>query len=193
MQRTSPGQDGGSPLISVFARQEMGVTIHFEGRLREAASFDRVLGVARDFSVQHAWPSEPIDETEVTLLRVRDEQDWDYIGPTRGLALHPHADCDPLRLEFDRDLYVQEFVKTQFAPPDTHVKVVELLRLLAPEFESLQVEDEGEYWGSSDLRILQGHIGACLRVLEEELKARPDHHGPVRLPNGRIVDYMSRE
>jgi hypothetical protein len=171
----------------------MGVTIHFEGRLRGSASYHRVLAVAQAFATRHGWASEPIDEAEATLLRVRDEQDWDYTGPTRGLALHPHDECDPLRLEFDRDLYVQEFVKTQFAPVETHVKVVELFRLVAPEFESLQVEDEGEYWETSDLKTLQQHVGTCLRVLEDELKARPDHHGPVRLPTGRIVDYMSRE
>lgn len=177
----------------MFARLDMGVTIHFEGRLRGSAAFDRALAHARAFAAQRGWRAEPIAEVEVTLRRVRDEEHWDYTGPTRGVAIHPHQNCDPLRLEFDRNLYLQEFVKTQFAPVDVHVTVVELLRLLAPEFETLRVEDEGEYWETSNRSVLERHIHTCLRVLEDELKERPDHVGPVRLPSGRIVDLMSRK
>jgi hypothetical protein len=171
----------------------MGVTIHFEGRLRDAAAYDRVLGEATGFALQHGWMADPIEEAEVTLLRVRDEKDWDYTGPTRGVELRPHDDCDPLRLEFDRDLYVQEFVKTQFAPVEIHLLVVDFLRLVAPEFEVLSVEDEGEYWETSDRAVLERHMQACRRVLDDELQKRPDHVGPVRLPSGRIVDLMSRQ
>ena len=77
---------------------------------------------------------------------MRDEQGWDYTGPTRGIVLYPHENSEPLRLEFDRDLIVQEFIKTQFAPAEIHVKIVGFLKKIAPHFEALTVEDEGEYW-----------------------------------------------
>jgi hypothetical protein len=57
------------------------------------------------------WPIQPIASGEVTLSRVRDEKDWDYIGPVNGIVIYLHEDCDPVRLEFDRDLYIQEFIK----------------------------------------------------------------------------------
>lgn len=171
----------------------MGVTIHFEGRLRGSDAYEHLVRLAEGFAVQHGWRIESIAEVEVALCRVQNEEDWDYVGPTRGVALYPHEDCDPLRLEFDRDLYVQEFVKTQFAPIEIHLKAIELLRLVAPEFEALEVEDEGEYWDTSDLAVLEQHIRTCRQVLDGELKAHPDYAGPVRLPSGRIVDYMSRE
>ena len=44
-----------------------------------------------------------------TLTRVRDEQDWDYVGPVKGVVISTDEDCDHVRLEFDSDLYAQEF------------------------------------------------------------------------------------
>lgn len=45
-----------------------------------------------------------------------------------------------LRLELDRDLYAQESVKTQVAPIDVHVGIVERLTRLASEFEELAAQ-----------------------------------------------------
>ena len=71
------------------------------------------------------WLTEPIESEQNSLLRVRNkEEEWNYVGPVSGIVLYPSEDYDPVRLEFDSDLYVQEFTKTQFAGP-------ELLGLLA--------------------------------------------------------------
>jgi hypothetical protein len=50
------------------------------------------------------WRTETIESKKVTLLRVRDEQDWDYTGPVKRIAVYLHEDCDPVRLEFDENL-----------------------------------------------------------------------------------------
>jgi hypothetical protein len=171
----------------------MGVTIHFEGRLRDENSYERIADIARNYAARHHWQINRIVEAEVTLQRVQNDEPWDYVGPSRGLILRPHENCDPFRLEFDRDLYVQEFVKTQFAPIEIHFRVIELLRQLAPEFEILKVEDEGEFWDTEDASILSHRIQECMDFLEDELKNRPGATGPVRMPDGRIVDYISPE
>ena len=171
----------------------MGVTIHFDGRLRSREALDRLVVTARRFAAERGWPCQPINESLVTLKRVRNEEPWDYSGPTTGLAMQPHESAEPFRLEFDRDLYLQEYVKTQFAPAEVHIAIVELLRLLAPEFEVLSVEDEGEYWDTADVTKLRTHMDACHHALQDILHKAPDHHGPIRLPSGRIIDYMSRE
>ena len=170
----------------------MGVTIHFEGRLRDLPSFAAVLSLARGFSDAHHWPCWPIEQTHVTLKRVRNEEDWDYSGPVNGLAIEPHTDSEPFRLEFDRDLYLQEYCKTQFAPIEVHLQVVELLNLLKPLFENLQVTDEGEYFETGDLALLTQHRNSCFEVIDQYL-AEPDRYqGPTRLQSGRIIDITSR-
>jgi len=75
----------------------MGVTIHFEGRLKNKRSLASVLSAATEFSQAHDWP----------LQRVRDEQDWDCVGPITGLEIQPHQDSEPFRLEFDPDRFLK--------------------------------------------------------------------------------------
>lgn len=170
----------------------MGITIHFEGTLPDEEAYQRVIDFARDFAAAHDWEASPIEEAQAKLRRVRGEEDWNYEGPTRGVALQPHRNCDPLRLEFDSGLYIQEYCKTQFAPPTVHIEVVELLRKIRPEFRDLRVEDEGEYWDTADQSRLEDHLKACFQALDEHLERDPKLMGPVRAPSGRILDLVTR-
>jgi len=169
----------------------MGVTIHFDGRVKTPAAYPLLIDELRDYAASRGWPCESISEQQTTLKRVRDEKNWDYSGPSFGLQLHPDENADPVRFEFDRDYYVQEFVKTQFAGVDTHVAIISLFRRIQPFFELLTVEDEGGFWTTSDESILAEHIRRCDEVLQEMLAKHPGARGPVRLASGRIVDYMS--
>jgi hypothetical protein len=169
----------------------MGVTIHFEGRLASEAAYQKLIAVAKSIAAAEAWQTEPVALGEVKLLRVRDEKDWDYTGPVRGIVVYLHEDCDPVRLEFDRDLYVQEFIKTQFAGVQTHIKVVELLRAIEPFFLALNVEDEGEWWETQDTAKLAEHMARTQEVLDEEVQKYPSAQVKVKTPSGRIMDFLT--
>jgi hypothetical protein len=166
----------------------MGVTIHFEGRLKDVAAADRALAIASRFAVEAGWRSEPVNESEPIPCGAGDGN-----VPRLGLTLFPHEASEPLWLAFDGAGCVRQHIKTQYAPVTVHMKVVELLRLLAGEFESLDVDDEGEYWETSDRAILESRIDECAVALGEMLRQEPRARGPVRLPNGRIADYISEE
>lgn len=166
----------------------MGVTIHFEGRLASDAAFDGLVGSVEAFARDRGWQHSRFDIPSATLARVANEQDVDYVGPTRGVVVMPHASAEPLRFEFDRTLYVQEYCKTQFAGPDTHKLIVSLLEQIAPLFISFAVFDEGEFWETHDDGILIAHIAKVDALIEQHLTENPCSVGPVRLPSGRIVD-----
>jgi hypothetical protein len=168
----------------------MGVTIHFEGKLKSEEDFSALLKRVQEIGEAQACLTEVFDHNEVTLLRVRDEADWDYKGPTKGIILYIHEDCDPLRLEFDRDLYIQEFVKTQFAGARVHIQVVDLLRDFQNFFVELKVEDEGEYWETRDEAALVEHIRCCDEVIAEEAREDPSAQIKVRTPDGRWIDMI---
>lgn len=171
----------------------MGITIHFEGRLKDEDSFERVMRAAKELAEAQSWPLSKISENMVALQRVKDEEDWDYVGPTKGIQLLPHENCEPLRLEFDKDLYIQEYIKTQFAPQEIHILVSRFLHAVEPEFVQMEVVDEGEYFETGDISMLEHHRKRFFEALDEYLAQDDKYYGPVRLPSGRIVDALERE
>jgi len=169
----------------------MGVTIHYEGQLIDEEAFCGLVDVVLKFSDERGWATERIESQEVTLLRVRDEKEWDYVGPVKGVAIYPHVDCDSICLEFDRDLYLQEFTKTQFAGAEIHVKVIELLKAIRPFFRELKIEDEGEYQETGDLQLLRSHIEWARNAIEAELRKNPSAQVKVKTPDGKIIDLLT--
>jgi hypothetical protein len=169
----------------------MGVTIHFEGQLENEAAYQRLVEQVSSIVKAEGWLSEEIESKVTTLLRVRDEHDWDYTGPVKGIAVYLHEDCDPVRLEFDENLYVQEYTKTQFAGVQVHLKVVELLKALSPHFRDLRVEDEGEYWETGNLQALTDHMNRSQKAIEAELDQYPNGQMKIKTPSGRIVDLIT--
>jgi hypothetical protein len=168
----------------------VGITVHFEGQLRDELAYKRLVDIATSFASANAWRVTLIDEPRAKLARVRDEKDWDYEGPTKGVHIEPHPSSEPIRLEFDRDLYIQEYTKTQFAPPEIHKALIALLDAVAACFSRLQVLDEAEYYEHRDERELLRHRERFFAVFDENLANDKTLRGPVRLPSGRIVDLM---
>jgi hypothetical protein len=169
----------------------MGVTINFEGTLRDEAAVDQAVGVAEAFAAQEGWRAEIISKPARTLNRSRGMQFFVYTGPVRGVVLYPHEWAEPFRLEVDRDLFVQNFIKTQYAPVEIHLKVIDLLRALAPHFADLSVHDEGEYWETANMDVLQGHRRMTESVMGLLQGQQSGIEGPVRLPNRRIADFAN--
>ena len=168
----------------------MGVTIHFEGKLKSEEDFNKVMEIATNFAVSNNMTHNYFEDENKILGRVKDEEEWEYEGPTKGLFIQPDDNTEYLNLEFDKDLYVQEFCKTQFADPSVHILIVDLLRQIQPHFEKLNVEDEGEYWETSDLIKLQANMDACFEMMEEAREENKDLIGPILTEHGRIIDLM---
>lgn len=168
----------------------MGLTINFEGQLNSTSDFNKILEVAQEYADKHEMPYLLFEEENKLLLRVKEYKDWDYKGLTRGIRIQPHESSDPLNLEFDKDYIIQEYCKTQFAGAETHIKIVEILRLIEPYFDWLEVNDEGEYWETNNLEILQCHIDKCFEIIEKEIQENKHLSGPYRIADGRIVDLM---
>lgn len=158
--------------------------------MKSKAAFEQVMFTARKWAESNQWPISDIPRENRVLHRVRNEADWDYSGFTEGVLLQPHQDSEPLRLEFDEDLYVQDYIKTQFAGPEAHLQVVAFLRDVQPCFLEMTVIDEGEFWESGDKQRLIELMDGCDRALNDILAKDPKARGPLRLPSGRIIDCM---
>lgn len=137
----------------------MGVTIHFQGKLRSAGHMPKLQEALLPWAKR--WKTElvDVDIPEADIIRVRNGKVEESIGRLRGCHVFPHKDSEPLRFWFTDDLYMESFCKTQFAPVDTHIEVVELLRVVKPLFTGFKVIDEGGYWETSDREELARRIG----------------------------------
>lgn len=62
----------------------MGVTIHFEGQLLSNVVYDDLIATITAIAERQNWLTAVMESAEVTLLRVRDEKDWDYTGSVKG-------------------------------------------------------------------------------------------------------------
>src|SRR5688500_16906681 len=104
----------------------MGVTIHFEGKLKSELSYHPLLDASVIFAVKNNMPFEEIASDNKRLERVSQEADWNYEGPVKGIKILPGHGCEPLWLEFDENLSIQDFCKTPFAAKEIHIKIIEL-------------------------------------------------------------------
>lgn len=168
----------------------MGVTIHFEGQLKGDSEFERVMEIAKDFAEDYQLPYSFFVENNKKLSRVKNEKDWDYDGPTRGIKIQPHVNSDPLWLEFDKDNYLQEYCKTQFAKTHTHLIIIELLKNIEPYFIELLVFDEGEFWDTENEDLLKTNFDNCFKAIDDAKQERKNVDGPFRMEDGRMIDLM---
>lgn len=132
--------------------------------MKSKLAFEQLIFTARKWAAKERWPIADIPHERRVLQCVKNEADWDYSGFTEGVELQPRENTDRLRLEFDENLYVQEYIKAQFAGPDVHLQVVAFLKDIEPCFDELIVMDEGEFWESADkqrLIELNGRMQSC--------------------------------
>lgn len=63
----------------------MGVTIHFEGRLKSAQDQNEVLRKGHELAKRLSQEPVLLDSGKKLLKRIRNEEDWDYEGPVKGI------------------------------------------------------------------------------------------------------------
>lgn len=168
----------------------MGVTIHFEGQLKSEQDYDTVLQTAINFAGANNMSFSIIAEENKLLERVRNEEDWNYQGPVKGIRILPDESTDPLWLEFDENLYVQNFCKTQFAHLEIHIKIVEFFEAIQNAFDELLIYDEGDFWDTHDSQVLREHLTNCFAQMERAKQENPKVDGLYRFENGRFIDLI---
>jgi len=168
----------------------MGVTIHYEGQLNSITDYQTVIDKAESFAKINSMEYELFESPSKKLSRVKDEKDWDYEGPVKGIKIQPSENTDPLWLEFDENYYTQDFCKTQFADIEIHIKIIDLFKQIAQHFKVLTIVDEGEYWETEDPAHLQDLVNDCFYAMEEAVKENNRLTGPLRVEDGRIIDLM---
>ncbi|KQS89793.1 hypothetical protein [Chryseobacterium sp. Leaf394] len=168
----------------------MGITIHFEGKVKNDENYNLLVRKVIEYSEFQGWNFFEFQNELKKLERVKNEEDWDYIGTTKGVQVQPHKNSEPLIFEFDKDLYIQEYCKTQFSDIETHIKITELLNVITDYFSNLEIFDESEYWETGNERLLQENWEKFYTAMDEAMAENSYLKGPFKLENGRIIDLM---
>ena len=66
------------------------------------------------------------------------------------------------------------------------------MKQIEPLFDNLIVIDEGEYWDTNDIKLLDKLINDCFVAIENAKQKNPKSTGPYRV-QGRIIDLMESE
>jgi hypothetical protein len=154
----------------------MGVSIHYKGSLDQVTFIDSFCEEMEDIAKEMEWKYTRIDD-------IGDSKDI----PLKGLIISPHKDSESLMLTVDstgtlRNAFMMQFIKehedltyhnsikTQFAPVENHIAVVQLLKYIRQKYMSnLWVMDEGCYWETSDAGLLRQKI-AFLNSMMDKLE-----------------------
>jgi hypothetical protein len=147
----------------------LGITIHYSGKARDFDALTEILNTAQMFGAQHGWHFAMYDDP-FGVMEDRDKDDPGYIehdGPYRGIVLRPHRKCEPVRLNFRvSNEMTPAFTKTQFAPFEVHIEIIELFRAIAPFMDEFEVTDESGLWESGDIVEAEGTFAAVRRAIE---------------------------
>jgi len=138
----------------------MGLSIHYRGGIDRTERISKLVDELEDIAESMGWMSQRINN---------DEADPNFLG----ILVNPKGDCEPLCFIFDRrgrlrclaDLITDQVepteyseycaTKTQFAPVETHIWIVGLLRYLKKHYMGdLIVTDEGDYWETENHETL---------------------------------------
>ena len=155
----------------------MGVSIHYRGRLDEAALLPALCDEVGDIADSMGWRATTLDDDWSTPPDATLKNGGKVEGHLglKGIQITPHPDSEPIVLFFDRDGHLRSPMtmlmildgtlqpetawvpmKTQFSGPDIHVWVIGLLKYLKKHYISnLEVSDESEYWDTGDRRKLE--------------------------------------
>lgn len=176
----------------------MGLTIYYQGQLASESAYEGFVAAATAFAAARNWPAHPIAESSRQLTRTLQPEDPDepefeevYTGATRGLYLLPHPECEPITFEFDRDLFMQDSTKTQFAGAAIHAAIVDLFRQAEPFFEMLDIQDEADFWETNDTEALARTFAQSRAAIDEAAAESPGSAIAVLTPSGRILDVLA--
>lgn len=108
----------------------MSMTVYFEGTLKNEELLPVAIYVVQSYGIYRELEFTLYNEEEVTLKRTKDNKEYTYTGPISGIEIFLPENSEPLRFEFDSQLFFQGSCKTQYAPIDTHIMVIELFERL---------------------------------------------------------------
>lgn len=162
----------------------MGLSIHYNGRLRNPTSLSEIIAEVKDVAEVNKW------EYHVFETRFPEDRFTEnfYDQNLYGICISPPK-CEMIPICFlsngrisgpanlslygDKDGQKEQFglcsisVKTQFAGIEIHRIVIHLFKYLQKKYlDDLEMSDEGHYWETQDEELLQKTFDEYVDMLD---------------------------
>ncbi len=168
----------------------MGITIHYRGRVSPKVKTKEFHIYAGLICKEKKWKITDLSETEGDAVLDHPDGEIPYQGKLSTFVITPHEHCDPVTFQITGDGYFKNWCKTQFAPLEVHVGLVDLFRQVKIKLSELVIQDEGGFWESNNAEALEERIIKCFMEIQKSKEDDPEYYGPVKSENGRITDLM---
>lgn len=169
----------------------MGITIHYQGRVAPKMKNREVWIYASLIAKEKNWKISELTETEgPAILTQIDGEEIQYDGKLATFAMEMHEHCEPLLFQITAEGYFRNWCKTQFAPLEIHMGLVDFFHQMRKKFGDLVIQDEGGYWETGDAEALEKRIIKCFMEMQNAKDEDPAYYGPVKSEDGRITDLM---
>ncbi|HKP94856.1 MAG TPA: hypothetical protein VJ385_03765 [Fibrobacteria bacterium] len=168
----------------------MGITIHYHGRVNPKLKVKEFYIYAALICKEKKWAVTDLVETEGAQLLDHPEEAIPYNGKLSTFTIRPHEHCEPLLFQITQEGYFKNWCKSQFAPLEVHMGIVDMFDQVKIKLSELVIQDEGGYWESRNAEALEERIVKCFMEIQNSKEEDPDYYGPVKSEDGRITDLM---
>ena len=168
----------------------MGITIHYHGRMNPKVRVREFYILASLICKEKGWDITGLAETDGTAMLQDPDGETPYAGILHTFAINPHEHCEPLTFQITAEGYFKNWCKTQFAPLEVHMGIVDMFNQVKIKFSELVIRDEGGYWETRDAKELENRIVQCFLKMQETKENDPEYYGPVKNQEGRITDLV---
>lgn len=197
----------------------MGMTISFKGSLDDCGKIKNLTDEISDICEVMNWEYQVFDDDwsapiDGKIVREKDQINIEGNLGLKGVGFQPHNSCEWVELYFDDKGRITSpvsqalhshsrseenkdgwnNVKTQFAPINTHIAIIKLLRHLKKHYvKNLEVVDEGEYWESNNLEKLSSHRDSITQAMDVVQKTLETTHPEYQeqMSSEEYADYIA--
>ncbi|MDH6313912.1 hypothetical protein M2137_002703 [Parabacteroides sp. PFB2-10] len=185
----------------------MGLSIHYSGRIKDAASLPLLIEEVKDVCSVYGWKYR-IAETVFPNNTLNEQE---HFSPIYGISFTP-PECETISLTFlsngvmacssgiylfgnsknatERDYIYRLFAKTQFAGMATHAIIINLFRHLESKYlTDFKLKDDSRYWETGDENLLQEKFKEYDALLDNFVLSFQTF--PVEKGEG-LMDYFDR-
>lgn len=168
----------------------MGITIHYRGRVNPKLKIREFYIYSKLICDEKKWAISGMFETEGLAKLVQMDGEIPYEGKLASFTIETHENCEPVQFQITSEGYFNNWCKTQFAPIEVHIGLVDYFAQVKIKLSELVIQDEGGFWESRDKEALEDRIVACYLEMQKSKDDDSGYYGPVKSDNGRITDLV---